>query len=211
MSNNNSGWEVKEGKIKIGTEWKDAKQLKRSFIIELLVAIGFGILCVYAFTIHVVFGVIMIFATLFFVLTAMGSVNALKALNEKIKLLPEVNFGGAKDKMNKLRDKLGSKVVEDITQMEVVLTIPLTKTANKKRQETISALERGSVLNIHDDYMVKTQEDKEVGEISKANINKLNTYKDQTEDCNGFKCRVDTIEKNDNDKHVVIVEILKVN
>lgn len=204
MSNNNSEWTVKEDKVKIGTEWKSAKQLKKSFILELLAAIAFGVLCIYAFTINILLGVVILFVTLFFILTAMGSISALKAVGEKIEFKPS---GNLKDKVQTMKEKMEPKAaIETIT----VLETNLINTANKQRQAIISTIEKEMILLISEDFTVTTKDEDVVGDISKSDIAKINTFSSKEEDVQEFKCKVLSIEKNASDKHVVNVEILAI-
>ena len=204
MSNNNSEWTVKEDKVKIGTEWKSAKQLKKSFILELLAAIAFGVLCIYAFTINILLGVVILFVTLFFILTAMGSISALKAVGEKIEFKPN---GNLKDKVQTMKEKMEPKAaIETIT----VLETNLINTANKQRQAIISTIEKEMILLISGDFTVTTKDEDVVGDISKSDIAKINTFSSKEDDIQEFKCKVLSIEKNASDKHVVNVEILAI-
>jgi len=210
MSNNseinksNSEWIVQDGKVKIGTEWKDAKQLKKSFIIELLLAILCGVICVYAFTIHVIFGVLVLFATLFFIFVAMGSVNALKAVGGKMEFKPKNTI---KEKVNEMKQKIEPKIAMEPVS---VLETNLINTANKKRQAVISKIENETVLLVNDKYVVMTKEEEAIGEISKTDVSKIKKFESEEENAYEYKCKVLDIEKNSSNKNIVKVELLAI-
>ena len=204
MSNSNLEWTVKEDRVKIGTEWKSAKQLKKSFILELFAAIVFGALCIYAFTINILLGVVILFGALFFILIAMGSISALRAVDEKVELKSKRSF---KDRIKTMRKKLEPKAVIETVS---VLETNLINTANKQRQAIIGNIEKEMILLINTDYTVTTKDEDVVGDISKSDIAKINTFSSKEENIQEFKCKVLSIEKNASDKHIVNVEVLAI-
>lgn len=209
MDNHNSEWEVKEDKVRVGTEWKDAKALKRNFLVELLLAIVFGIFCIYAFTINILFGVTVLFISLFFVLISLGSISALHSLDESFAVKVKFNLG-LKEKLMSAKKKIVSNIAKDTIKTDVLFTTSLTKTANAQRQAVISNLTVGELLAIENHQVLQNDAAEEIGELSKINITKLEAYAEKHANCTGFKAKVVSVEKNSADKFVVKVELLAV-
>lgn len=216
MSDNNSGWEVKDDKVKIGAEWKSAKELKRNSIIEICLAVLSVALCVYGYMVNVVFGIVTMLITLFFILVAMGSLSALRALKgeaeqEEVVTVEKVPLSKRiKDRFQMMKEAASKKVSRKVPVGEPLFETMLTRTANKSRQEVIETIKVGHMLHVLDNTLIQTEKGAEVGELSKVNGAKLEEYEATVEGCKGFRCKVTNIEKNDNEKLVVKVEVVAV-
>lgn len=205
MKQSKSEWEVKEGQVKIGTEWKSGEQLNRSLLIDIILAIAAALFSVYAFTISTLFGVVLLLVTVFFILTAIGSYSALKAVGSKVELKQNVKF---KEKLQKMKMKTGRKVVEEVGELDTVDSAKLTRTSSKATQEVIGKLAIGGFLHVSKSFLVQLEDDTIVGGLPKATVTKLEAYLESEKDCKGFKAKITTIEENSSNNNEVNVDIL---
>ncbi|MDH6367168.1 MULTISPECIES: hypothetical protein [unclassified Breznakia] len=188
VEKNGGDWEVAEQKVKIGTEWKSADQLKKSFFVELLIAIAFAVLTVYAFTLSIFLGVVILFITLFFVLTAMGSISALKSIDERIEFTPNINF---KDKVNGLRKKVD---VNASMRKRIVMTTEV----ETELPDAYNSIAVGSKIIVEKEK-VSLDNGTFLGSIDKKDMTKLRAYLKENKDVTGFIGRVLNVKEKDGD------------
>ncbi len=184
----NGDWEVAEQKVKIGTEWKSAEQLKKSFFIELAIAIAFAVLTIYAFTVSIFLGIVILFITLFFILTAMGSISALKSIDERIEFKTNINF---KDKVNVIRQK-----VDDSASLRK--RIVLTTEVETEIPDAYNTIAIGSKILV-DETNVSLDNGTLIGTINDEDSARLSVYQKEHEQVTGFVGRVLNVKEKDGD------------
>ncbi|OCN03814.1 hypothetical protein A4S06_04405 [Erysipelotrichaceae bacterium MTC7] len=184
----NGDWEVAEQKVKIGTEWKSAEQLKKSFFIELAIAVAFAVLTIYAFTVSIFLGIVILFITLFFILTAMGSISALKSIDERIEFKTNINF---KDKVNVIRQK-----VDDSASLRK--RIVLTTEVETEIPDAYNTIAIGSKILV-DGTNVSLDNGTLIGTINDEDSARLSVYQKEHEQVTGFVGRVLNVKEKDGD------------
>lgn len=228
----NSKWEVKDNKVKIGTEWKSAKQLRNSFIITVIVAIILGVLTIYMFTIHLLAGLLALIACGGAMLVSMGSVDALSALDEK--LIPKSNFN-SKEYMSKVKENVGLiknkakakvqkngdentvAVVEEPTEVQTTINIDVDATViiektnlvgntDEERQKLIAGLHALDTLQLTNTFGVVDEKDNYIGKLNKRMIQQI-----KASDINFESLYVKVIEilSSKDGKFIVSVSVIK--
>ena len=204
--NEEKNWIIEDDKVKVGNSYKTLKDLKLEFGFEIGLSVLMVVVSVFMVSINFIFTLICLIVAIVMALVAIGSYSAYNALFLKISKTKR-NIVKKKEKhqeenkenvLTNLKNLFNKK--ENSKKTLTVINTKLVKSTAKVRQEKISEMNNEDIIELIGSDVLFSED--VIGELSAKVIKKLEEYE-------GYEKQIKllSIEKNENDKYSVSVEI----